>query len=164
MTYNGEIDEEPKDRTPWIWVGIAAVIAVMIGLLFMYSGSGDDVSVVRIRHILVNFRPGDPVDQDSALQLARDLKSRIESGESFAKLAKEYSADEHSAPRGGDLGYRRMGEFEGVVEEWVWTGDVGSVSEILESPNAYHLIRIEDRKISEIDRLEMERKERVQSQ
>lgn len=157
-------EEEPRDRIRWLWIGIGVIVVAMVLFLWFRGGIESDVSLVRVRHILISFDASDPVERASALDQITELKRRINNGESFSKLAREYSSDEYSARRGGDLGYRPKGEFVPSFEEFVWEGKVGSVSDVIQSQYGFHLVKIEDRYVSEIDRLERERERRVRDQ
>ena len=46
---------EPKDRTKWIWLGVLAVVAVMIVVLWQSEGVTPNRSLVRAKHILISF-------------------------------------------------------------------------------------------------------------
>jgi parvulin-like peptidyl-prolyl isomerase len=62
---------------------------------------------------------------------AQEIKSRIEAGEDFSSLAKQYSQDENSKQDGGDLGWIRKGYTNSMVMEEAFKMDVGQVSEPL---------------------------------
>ena len=94
--------EEPKDWTKLVWMGVAALFAVMIVAMFFLSENKPPQSLVTARHILIACDQSDIADKTRALELIKDLRARIENGESFAKLAEEYSDDPgtKNAPRG----------------------------------------------------------------
>ncbi len=87
-------------------------------------------------------------DGDSELEeknnLAAEVKARIEAGEAFADLAKEFSDDPGSADSGGSLGPILPGqmvpEFETAVNE---LAEVGGVSEPVVSQYGVHLIKLD---------------------
>ena len=57
----------------------------------------------RVRHILLQV--ADPKDDAAVKAKAEGILKRAQSGEDFAKLAKEFSQDPGSAQKGGDLGW-----------------------------------------------------------
>ncbi len=61
------------------------------------------------RHILIQTNA--VRDDDQARLLARDIYNRLQAGEDFAKLAKQYSDDPGSKNSGGDLGFQPPGVF-----------------------------------------------------
>src|SRR5690606_38077655 len=56
----------------------------------------------RARHILV--ATGKDADDKAAASKAADIRARLEKGEDFAALARQYSDDTGSAANGGELG------------------------------------------------------------
>ncbi|MES0872698.1 peptidylprolyl isomerase [Sinimarinibacterium thermocellulolyticum] len=67
------------------------------------------VDETRARHILI--QPNAVRSDEQARLLARDLYDRLQAGEDFATLAKEYSDDPGSKNSGGDLGFQPPGVF-----------------------------------------------------
>lgn len=156
MSLESDLPEEPKDRTLWMWLGVLALVAVMAGALWFVYQRDADVTQVRAKHILIKFDAGDPADRSRALETITDLRKRILEGESFAKLAKDYSNDEFSSARGGDLGYYRRGVFEAPFEECVWTAPIGELSDVIQTAHGFHLIIVGDRTVSKADQYERE--------
>ena len=150
------LEEEPKDRTKLIWVGVILLICAAIAGLWAANLRRNDVTQVRVKHILVKCKKDDPVDRARAHKLITDLRERLQKGESFSKLAKDYSDDETSAARGGDLGYYPRKSFDPDFEEYVWSGPIGELSDIIQSTYGFHIIVIIDRHISKADEYEME--------
>ncbi len=59
---------------------------------------------INTSHILFNLTPT-KADEQRAVEMISTIHSRIENGEPFEQLAREYSQDEESAASGGDLGW-----------------------------------------------------------
>jgi peptidyl-prolyl cis-trans isomerase D len=94
-----------------------------------------------VRHILLAF--GD--DESSSAELARQLRERVLSGESFEALAAEYSSDTGTASTGGDLGWLGAGDSPASeFEDALLALDVGEISEPVRTEFGYHLIRLDD--------------------
>lgn len=91
---------------------------------------------VRARHILVETE-----------QEAIDIRAEIEGGRAFEDAAAEYSRD-GSAQNGGDLGYFRTGMMVAPFEEAAFALEVGDISEPVQSQFGWHLIKLEDRRVS----------------
>lgn len=159
-----EFDEsvEVKDRTKYVWLGVAALIVLMLGALYWMGRPDQSRSQVRAKHILIPFSHNDPADRARALEQILDLRERIVAGESFERLAQEYSADPFSGARGGDLGYEQRGAFAEAFENYVWSAPIGELSEVITTSHGFHLVRVEDRHISpaEIYDLELDRRAR----
>ncbi|MBX7254875.1 MAG: peptidyl-prolyl cis-trans isomerase [Candidatus Hydrogenedentes bacterium] len=152
LTFEKEIEEEPKDRTKLIWLGVIVVFIGMLVVIWSYGRLKPHHSVVRAKHILISSSVANPAEQARALELAQDLRKRILAGEDFGKLAEKYSNDPQSASRGGDLGYVDKGTLTPGFEEYVWSAPVGQLSEVIKTSFGYHLIVVVDRIVSDIDR------------
>jgi parvulin-like peptidyl-prolyl isomerase len=152
---------EAKDRTLWWWAAVGILVVVFLGALWIWGRADPNLSRVRLRHILISFDVNDPADRARARELAQELRQRILAGERFSKLAKEYSNDAQSANRGGDLNYLQKGTLENSIEEFAWSAPVGEVSEILQTQYGFHIVRIEDRQLSQADKYDLEMKKRA---
>jgi len=142
--------EEPRDYTKIIWIGIVVLLAIAGGFIFAVSNKHDpNVPVARARHILISFSKNDPIQRAEAYETVTRLRQRIINGDSFEKIAREYSDDPTSGPRGGDLGIARKGAYEPAFEEFVWNAPVGQLSDIVQTDYGYHLIIVDYRYIPE---------------
>ncbi len=152
---------EPKDFAPYMWWGILVVVLVMVGLILAMGKRTPGRSEVRAKHILVKFDQGDPADRSRALQLIQEIRGRIEKGESFEKLAKEYSNDPASATRGGDMGPMAKGQYQEQFENYVWSAPLNELSNVVQTSYGYHLIVVTERHVSAGDAYELELERRV---
>ena len=73
---------------------------------------------------------------EEVLRLARD-------GDDFEQLARRFSADPGSAQQGGDLGWFRRGDMVREFENAAYALRPGQISEIVESPFGFHVIKLE---------------------
>jgi len=79
-------------------------------------------------------------------ELANEIKDKLDDGEDFAELAKEYSTDPGSAEEGGKLGVVPIGEFVPEFEDAVYTLDVDAISDPVQSDHGYHIIKVTDKR------------------
>lgn len=98
---------------------------------------------VKASHILV-----------ATIEEADEVLSKLNSGESFEDLAKEFSLDTSNAGNGGDLGYFGKGVMVQPFEDVAFRLAVGEVSEPIETTFGYHIIKIFDKKAAEKATLE----------
>lgn len=84
-----------------------------------------------------------PALSDDQRDTAEDLLARIEGGEDFAAIAKEFSEDAGSAQNGGNLGESARGTYVTEFEDAAYALEPGEVSDIVESPLGFHIIRLE---------------------
>ncbi|MCL1826719.1 MAG: peptidylprolyl isomerase [Candidatus Cloacimonetes bacterium] len=94
--------------------------------------------------------PGPSPETDKqALATIEDVRDRVNRGEDFGQLAQEFS-ECPSAAQLGDLGFFARGMMVPEFENAAFRLDIGGVSEIVKTQFGYHLIKLTDRKGSEI--------------
>ena len=96
----------------------------------LYSGTR-----VRASHILLEER--------AAAEAVR--AELLEHPDRFAALAREKSADQMSAKRGGDLGRIAPGRMVGEFEQAAFKLDEGAISEVVKSQYGFHVITVTER-------------------
>lgn len=86
-------------------------------------------------------------EEDRIKATLRDLKRRIESGESgFAPMAVLYSEDPGSARNGGDLDYMGRGNLDPAYAAAAFNLKGDKISNVVKSEFGYHIIQVVDRK------------------
>ncbi len=88
---------------------------------------------VQASHILVD-----------SLELANEVKDKLDKGETFEALAKEYSSCP-SKERGGDLGMFEQGQMVPEFEEAAFAMKVNDISKPVETQFGYHIIKVTDK-------------------
>lgn len=102
---------------------------------------------VRARHILVKLPPdGGDEAKAAARREADDVLAQVRAGGDFAALAKEHSGDPGSAAKGGDLGFFPRERMAPAFENAAFGLDPGQVSDVVETPFGYHVIKVEERR------------------
>ncbi len=90
-------------------------------------------------------------EEDRIKATLRDLKRRIESGESgFAPLAVIYSEDPGSARNGGELDYMGRGQLDPAYAAAAFNLKGDKISNVVKSEFGYHIIQVMDRKGEQI--------------
>lgn len=116
----------------------------IIKVLDKRGASNTMVQQTRARHILIE--PSEIRSEAEAKALADDIRARIENGESFADLAREYSDDPGSALSGGDLGWTMPGQMVPAFEEKMNASEIGEVSDPFKSRFGWHILEVTDRR------------------
>ncbi|MBZ5486141.1 peptidylprolyl isomerase [Halomonas aquamarina] len=102
------------------------------------------VEETRARHILVELNP--TRNEEQARARAQQVRQRLQQGEDFASLAREFSDDRGSALNGGELGWVRPGQTVPAFEDAMQSLSEGQVSEPVRSQFGYHVIEVEERR------------------
>jgi peptidyl-prolyl cis-trans isomerase SurA len=116
------------------------------------------------RHIMIE------VDELMTPRLAMDrimeIKTRLDAGEEFADLAKEFSDDETTANLGGDMGWFPPEAYGDRVYQTLLAMEPGQLSEPFQTMSGWHVIELLDTR--EMDRTEEairgEAREKIQMQ
>lgn len=93
-------------------------------------------------------------DEAAVLEQAREVKARLDAGEDFAALAREFSQDPGTVNNGGDLGYVERDSFDPDFEEALYALKENDVSEPVRSSFGYHLIKLTDLQSADVPSLE----------
>ena len=94
----------------------------------------------RASHILINI--DDKTKEADALAKIKGLEKRIQAGEDFGALAKEFSQDQGSATNNGDLGFAGKGMFVPEFEKSLYALKVNEVSAPVKTQFGYHIIKL----------------------
>ena len=91
------------------------------------------------------IRPRSPDDTADAREKVREVMARLKQGESFEDLALRLS-DGPNASRGGRLGLVRQGELLPGLERVIANLVPGGISDMIETPEGFHIMRVDDKK------------------
>jgi len=95
---------------------------------------------IEAQHILVE-------DEETA----KKVKKKLDKGEEFGKLAKEYSTDEGTKDNDGELGYFSSGDMVKEFEDVAYEMKEGEISDPVLSEFGVHIIKVTDKRESEED-------------
>lgn len=109
---------------------------------------------VHARHILFKLPPkATPEQKDAARAQAADVLKQLEAGGDFAVLAQKHSQD-GTANAGGDLGWFSRGHMVPSFEQAAFSLSPGAMSDVVESPFGFHIIKVEDKRPERVESLE----------
>jgi peptidyl-prolyl cis-trans isomerase SurA len=106
-------------------------------------------ATVAFRQIVIKPQP-DSIAKTRARQLAESLLVELRRGADFASVAKRFSADSASREQGGELGWFRRGVMFKEFEDMAFRLRPGEISDIVETPFGYHIIKVERAQPAEI--------------
>lgn len=102
---------------------------------------------VRASHILVRvYSDDDKKTKQEKRKKINTARQKIQSGEDFGTVAKEFSDDAYSAPKGGDLMYFPKGQWHEDFDKVAFNTKVGKVSKVFETPHGYHILKVTDKR------------------
>ncbi|MDE7345601.1 MAG: peptidylprolyl isomerase [Muribaculaceae bacterium] len=91
-------------------------------------------------HIMIGKAASDKENEEGRA-LADSLRSEILNGADYAEIAAKYSVDRASSNAGGRMGYIVSGRFPYAFEKAVFSLAPGQISEIVESPQGFHIVK-----------------------
>jgi len=114
---------------------------------FIASGGGRaDAREYDVSHILIRLpENATPGQRDTALNKAKSIVSSLQRGMPFAEAAAKFS-EAPDAAEGGRLGWREPEQLPDLFTEALGKIDIGSSTNVLQSPAGYHILYINDAK------------------
>ena len=144
----GDIPSMFADTVPTLTVGEVAKVRSSSGFHLVYLadavGGEQLVRQTDVRHILV--KPTEVLNEQAAEDLVVELRARIEEGEDFGELARQYSDDIGSATEGGNLGWTNPGQMVPEFEATMAGTAEGSISQPFRSEFGWHILEVKARR------------------
>ena len=144
----GDIPSMFADTVPTLTVGEVAKVRSSSGFHLVYLadavGGEQLVRQTDVRHILV--KPTEVLNEQAAEDLVVELRARIEGGEDFGELARQYSDDIGSATEGGNLGWTNPGQMVPEFEATMAGTAEGSISQPFRSEFGWQILEVKARR------------------
>lgn len=119
-----------------------------LGEIWLRDGYGAEV---RARHIVfLVTRHAPPTEREHARRAAEAARARAVASEDFVALVRELTTEPGGKERGGDLSYFGRGRMVSEFETAAFALQPGDISDVVESPFGYHVIRLEDRRLTAV--------------
>ena len=99
-----------------------------------------------VAHIMVNTKPGDSLAESAEIRI-NDIYKKLQQGDDFESLAKQFSEDKNSASKGGLLapfsaGQLSAQEFEDAAFN---LANIGDVSKPVKTQYGWHILKLYDK-------------------
>lgn len=115
---------------------------------FLEKTSKEDLPVVPAKYQLsqICIYPDKEAANNAVKERLLAIRERIINGEKFSTLARIYSQDPGSARQGGELGLASKSVFWPAFSDAAMSLKPGVVSQIVETPDGYHIIEVLEKK------------------
>ena len=107
------------------------------------EGKGEELQLAHIMVVVPEQASADKIQ--SFRNRAEEALAKLRGGAPFSQVAAGYS-DAQDALKGGELGWRTTDRLPPIFAEALQKMKPGEVSEILRSPNGFHIIKLLDRR------------------
>jgi peptidyl-prolyl cis-trans isomerase D len=97
----------------------------------------------RASHILLKT---EGKDEAAVRKQAETVLARVRAGEDFAALAKQFSEDEASKDKGGDLGFFPRGRMVPEFDQVAFSLQPGIASDLVKTQYGFHIIKVTERR------------------
>ena len=116
--------------------------------MYVDSVDKDDLPVVPIKYQLsqICVYPDREAANLAVKERLLAIRERILNGEKFSTLARLYSQDPGSSRKGGELGMASKSIFWPAFSDAAMSLKVGVVSQIVETPDGFHIIEVLEKK------------------
>ncbi|WP_342563710.1 peptidylprolyl isomerase [Paenibacillus sp. FSL R7-0345] len=130
-----------------------------------FEATKGDYTVATLRHVLVGLTDADGKERtdEDALKRANEAKAKLDGGEDFAAVAKEYSDDTTSVESGGEYKDKALGSYVEEFKQAAQTLPLNTISDPVKTSFGYHIIEVESRTETTFDKLTDEQKETAKS-
>ncbi|QOY96824.1 peptidylprolyl isomerase [Massilia sp. UMI-21] len=139
---------KPGQVTPIIKTNVGFHILRMAdqrSLLDAAAGENAVIQKTRVSHILM--KPTPTMTAAEVKKKLAELKEKIANkSATFEDLARQNSQEPASAAKGGDLGWLEPGDAGPEFDQALATLKPGEVSDVIESPFGFHILRVAERK------------------
>ncbi|AWP30287.1 peptidylprolyl isomerase [Paenibacillus sp. Cedars] len=128
-----------------------------------FDANKKDYTNISVRHVLVSFKDAEGKDrpEGEALKIAKEVETKLNKGEDFAAVAKEYSQDPASKDKGGLIENKPAGSWVPQFKEKALTLELNKISAPVETDYGYHVMKVEKREEVAYDKLPADQKEGI---
>lgn len=108
-----------------------------------YADNLKYVSQARLKIVFFAAAQDNEAENQAALQLAKEVREKIEGGADFVEMVKQYSKDPVSRDKDGDYGPLKItDDIPPAAKQAIWGMNIGQVSAPAKLPNGYYLFKL----------------------
>src|SRR5208282_6324107 len=109
---------------------------------------------VHVQHILFKTTGKTDAEVVEIRKKAEEVLAKVKKGGNFEELAKQYSQDDSTKAKGGDLGWVIQGQTVPEFEQVAFSLKKGETSDLVKSMFGFHIIKLVDREDARTKSLE----------
>ncbi|MGG6312056.1 peptidylprolyl isomerase [Paenibacillus macerans] len=131
-----------------------------------FEATKQEYTTASVRHILIGLtdKEGKERTKDAALKLAKEVKAKLDKGEDFATLVKQYSNDgQQNIDNGGLYENAEVSQWVEAFKQAALTQPLNKIGEPVETEYGYHIIRVEARTEKKYEDLTQEQKDMIKT-
>lgn len=103
---------------------------------------------VKLRMIMLN-KPSDETEAQGVHELAQQILSKLRGGAAFSEMASIYSQGAQKS-QGGDWGWAERSVLRTELADVAFNLKAGELSEVIETPQAYFIMLVEDKRANHV--------------
>jgi parvulin-like peptidyl-prolyl isomerase len=163
MGWESEQENLPEsvDWTKRVLYSIPVLLVLMSIVIAVRHDDKSHETRARVKHILISTENANAEQRAAAYEKVLDVRGQLEEGADFDKLAKKYSDDTTSRDEGGLLPWYTREQTVKSFDAYLWTGEIGKISQPIQTEFGYHLIWILKREISTTEQYERDLHDRL---
>jgi len=100
---------------------------------------------IHVHHILIKIQPS-PSDSARVLSLADSLYQRLKNGADFVQMVKDYSQDEDSKKKGGELDWLALAQLPEELKDKISQVEVGQIVAPVVAEDGMYILKVLDKK------------------
>ena len=107
-----------------------------------------------VSHILLKTVGKSEEEIQQVQKSAEEVLQQARGGKDFAQLARQYSEDAVTTPKGGDLGWIVRGQTVPEFEKAAFTQAPGAVSDLIKTMYGFHIVKVHERQQAHLQTLD----------
>ena len=141
----GEILPEFEEKAFSLNPGeISEVVQTTLGFHIIKLDEKKD-DQIHVHHILIKIQPS-PADSARVLSLADSLYQRLKNGADFVQMVKDYSQDEDSKKKGGELGWLPLAQLPPELKDKISQAEIGQIVPPVVAEDGVYILKLLDKK------------------
>jgi len=141
----GEILPEFEEKAFSLNPGeISEVVQTTLGFHIIKLDEKKD-DQIHVHHILIKIQPS-PADSARVLSLADSLYQRLKNGADFVQMVKDYSQDEDSKKKGGELDWLPLAQLPPELKDKISQTEIGQIIPPVTAEDGVYVLKVLDKK------------------